>query len=83
MHHLRAPLTITALLAMIAGIAHALPPENAPGPKHCHWKQVCVTKTRVCPHPGPGVHKPGTPGTQPCTPGPYQSCTRQWVCGDL
>ncbi len=71
----RAGLAAAAVLAIGAGIAHALPPENAPGPKHCHWKQVCVTKNRVCPP--PGLRR------VPCTPGPYQSCTRQWICADM
>jgi hypothetical protein len=68
-----AGLAIAAVLAIGAGIAHALPPDSAPG-GHCHYKQVCVTKNRVCPP--PGLRR------QACTPGPYQSCTKQRVCGD-
>jgi hypothetical protein len=72
---LQAGLAIAAVMAIGIGIAHALPPKNAPGGPPCHYKQVCVTKNRVCP-------PPGLRRTQ-CTPGPYQSCTKQRVCGDL
>ena len=76
---LRAGLAIAAVLAIGGSIAYAAPPKNAPGGPPCHYKQVCVTKNRVCP---PAV--PNRPRTAaPCKPGPYQSCTQQKVCADL
>jgi hypothetical protein len=78
----KAGLAITAVLAIGTDIAHALPPDNAPG-GHCHYKQVCVTKNRVCP-PAVPHHPPNVKGgPPPCKPGPYQSCTQQRVCTDL
>jgi len=73
----KAGLTIAAVLTIGAGIAYAAPPKNAPGGPPCHYKQVCVTKNRVCP---PAV--PNRPRTTACTPGPYQACTQQRVCAD-
>jgi hypothetical protein len=67
----RAGLAIAAVLAIGAGIAHALPPGNVPG-GHCHYKQACVTKNRLCPP--PGLRRP------PCKPEPYQVCTKKRVC---
>jgi hypothetical protein len=79
----RAGLAITAVLAIGAGFAHAAPPKNAPGGPPCHYKQVCVTKNRVCSPAVPHGRPPGSQGTVPCKPGPYQVCTKQRVCSDL
>jgi hypothetical protein len=71
-------IAFAAVLAIGAVTGQAAPPANAPGPKHCHYKQICVTKNRVCP---PPAAKPAAP-RPPCTPGPYQSCSQKRVCDD-
>jgi hypothetical protein len=43
----RAGLATAAMLAIGAGIAHALPPDNTPKKPFCHYKTVCRRDCQV------------------------------------